>query len=433
MRSQDEHGAHSPCRGSSPGWSLGWVASTPLAGATSARRAVRPSSRGREILIETGRSQGVAGRGFSGPFSGTRRIRTDENRRPIEPVDRRPREAVRGSPREKPILEGVMEADRSISARVSFGRSRRRRGVVVSAVLAAVGLSAAPQGLGVPIAAASDPVCVVHDDFDPISRWANGLDWCAGSWSGPTFLGGMMQVEASNNCQVRVRSTFKLEGDVDVFITGECYWSGTYLATHVKHWLGLYHSGSTSDPSLELRQGFNGENEIFAGYVHYRIDLNGLLGAQSGATKSFDVKFSKIGNTIQIYHLSGGSYTLLANHTILDPTANLYFEMAGSDATSYGAGHARYDVFTAVADCPAPCNIDCSPAPCCFGTGGCLELSSSDCAAMGGTHQVAVSACAAASCPVQVSCAGDLNGDGQINGDDMQLFVNLLLTAGGCP
>ncbi len=311
---------------------------------------------------------------------------------------------------------------------------RRIRGGLL--ILAVCWCCPVPAALSPEEVVGNEPICLVHDDFDPIDKWSNELDWCEADWLGPTFWGGMMRVEPSNNCQVRVRSTFTLTGDFDICVSGECSWSGSYIDTHIKHWVGLYHAGITNDPNLELRFGFSDSGEIFNSYTHYRIDLNSLLGAQSGATKIFDVKFSKVGDTIGIYHLVNGSYVLIGAHDVLNPAADLRFEMAATDGTSVGSGYARYSQLTVVADCDDPCNLDCSPPPpeaCCFPNEGCLELTPSDCAVAGGAPQGAGSDCDAADCTFLDACPGDLNGDGLINGADIQHFVNLLLLVGGCP
>ncbi len=312
---------------------------------------------------------------------------------------------------------------------------RRRIGGALL-VLAACWCLSVPAAWGPTEAAGAEPTCLAHEDFEPMKDWNNQPNWCEGEWPGPTYSGGMMKVEPTNNCQIRVRSNFVLEGDFDLCISGECYWSGSFIDTHVKHWVGLYHAGITNDPDLELRFGFGDGSEIFINHTHYRVDLNDLLGEANGVTKAFNLKFSKLGDQISIYHLVSGSYVLVSAHDIVDPTADLHFEMAALDGTSYGFGYALYDEMTVAADCDDPCNLSCSPVAseaCCFANGGCLDLPPPDCTIAGGAPQGAGSDCAAADCVTLSLCPGDLNGDGLINGDDIQLFVNLLLLVGACP
>lgn len=281
------------------------------------------------------------------------------------------------------------------------------------------------------------PTCVIHDEFDQIDQWYHQIYYCEGTWTGPTFPYGMMRVEATNNCLCRVSSTFELEGNFDAFIQGECSWSGVFLDTHVKHWVGVYHTGASSDPNLEMRYGFDNANEIFAGFTHYRVDLNTQLGAASNALKSFDLRFSRRGDTIRIYQNLGGSYVQISAHVLADPGAQLYFEMATVDSTSGGQGYAQYESLTVLDGCGDPCNgFDCTPLPaeaCCFSNGGCLLLDPSNCAIAGGTTQGLGSDCSTAGCQGVSFCAGDANGDGELDGSDIAPFVNMLLTLPGCP
>ncbi|MCZ6697868.1 MAG: hypothetical protein O7D94_02935 [Planctomycetota bacterium] len=281
------------------------------------------------------------------------------------------------------------------------------------------------------------PTCVIHDEFDQIDQWYHQIYWCEGTWTGPTFPYGMMRVEATNNCLCRVRSSFELDGDFDVFVKGECTWSGVFLDTHVKHWVGLFHAGATANSSLKMQYGYDNANEIFAGDTHYRVDLNAQLGAASDALKSFDLRFSRRGNTIRIYRGFGGSYVQISAHVVENPAAQLFFEMAMVDSTSGGQGYAHYESLTVLDGCGDPCNgFDCTPQPaeaCCFSNGGCLALEPTDCAIAGGTSQGSGSDCSVAGCQGVTFCAGDANGDGKLDGADIAPFVNLLLTQPTCP
>lgn len=331
-----------------------------------------------------------------------------------------------------------MEAGHSNRCSLSTRHGERRRfcRALISAVIGTVWIAGPATGQQAPVSR-SDPTCVFQDEFDQFDQWIHQIYWCEGSWSGPTFPNGMMQVQASNNCQVRVRSAFNLEGDFDVFVQGDCTWSGVYLGTHVKHWVGVYHSGATADPNLKLQFGFDNSGEIFAGDTHYRVDLNAQLGAASDALKSFGLRFSRRGGTMLIYQGFGGSYVLLRSHALANPAADLFFEMASVDATSGGEGNARYERLTVLDGCGDPCiGFDCTPVPaeaCCFPNGGCLELVPTECAIAGGTAQGAGSDCLLASCPVVPTCVGDASGDGALNGADIEPFVNLLLTQPVCP
>lgn len=79
--------------------------------------------------------------------------------------------------------------------------------------------------------------------------------------------------------------------------------------------------------------------------------------------------------------------------------------------------------------CGAPCSVTAS---CCLSSGACLRVTVDDCAALGGVSGAPGSECAAANCLPACTCPGDLNLDLQIDGADIQDFVDALLSGTPC-
>jgi len=77
----------------------------------------------------------------------------------------------------------------------------------------------------------------------------------------------------------------------------------------------------------------------------------------------------------------------------------------------------------------------CSPNPCpqptgacCAANGSCSVVTQAQCTASGGTYQGNGTGCSPNPCPQPCPLLGDLNGDGVVNGLDIQGFVNALMT-----
>lgn len=70
---------------------------------------------------------------------------------------------------------------------------------------------------------------------------------------------------------------------------------------------------------------------------------------------------------------------------------------------------------------------------CCFPSGVCADLATNTCTSLGGTPRGTGSICSSTTCPVTTCCRGDVNGDGTINGGDIQQFVDALLDGEQCP
>ncbi len=75
---------------------------------------------------------------------------------------------------------------------------------------------------------------------------------------------------------------------------------------------------------------------------------------------------------------------------------------------------------------------------CCFPDGGCFEIPALACADSGGVFQGIGTLCTPTLCPpppppIICDCPGEMNGDGILNGADIQQFVGCLVAAGGGP
>ncbi len=101
-------------------------------------------------------------------------------------------------------------------------------------------------------------------------------------------------------------------------------------------------------------------------------------------------------------------------------------DLAPADCTTFGGTPQGTGSTCATAACT-------QPEACCFSDGSCGDLQPTQCTALGGDPQGNGSECATTTCPITCTCPGDMNGDGLINGDDIQLFVEALLYIRVCP
>lgn len=186
-------------------------------------------------------------------------------------------------------------------------------------------------------------VCSVVDEMTSSSGlWTPEISYGAGSF-GPSYSAGHMVIASPNNAVVRMRSASALAGDFEVRVSGRAYWNGSYTDTHIKPFVGLYHAGATSLTAHQLRGFFSNVGQFWGGDTHYAIDVNALLGTASGATRAFNLRFSKIGSTVRIYSVSGTTETLRSTLTIQNPAASLFFELVHVDGTSSGNGNLQID------------------------------------------------------------------------------------------
>ncbi len=176
----------------------------------------------------------------------------------------------------------------------------------------------------------------INETFDSAnSNW----DHSAGISS---FSGGKMHLATSNLSTKRVTSTFTLTGDFEIVVQGSMFWSGGSLP-HLKHYIGIYHSGATSTDALRLHYG--GPGFPLGGDTHYHIDLNDVVGAAGGQTKSYTANFVKSGNDISTFSHNGATFQALNTFAIENTNADLRFEFAELDGTSGGSAFSSIDSF----------------------------------------------------------------------------------------
>lgn len=184
-------------------------------------------------------------------------------------------------------------------------------------------------------------VCVTTDEFTANSGlWTHEVAY--GSAYAASWGGGFMTVASPNNSMVRTRQSGTLEGDFDMTVTGRAFWTGSNVATHIKGFVGLYHAGATSNAALQYRAFFD-NSQVFAGDTHYGVDLNALLGAASGVTRTFSLRFTKVGTTIRVYSIVGTTETLRSTLTLASTSAPLRLEIVHTDGTSSANGHVQLD------------------------------------------------------------------------------------------
>ena len=145
--------------------------------------------------------------------------------------------------------------------------------------------------------------------------------------------------------------------DFEIIVSGYTAASGSYVNTHVEHYLGIVQKNIAPSNSTErLELGFSNEGTVFNTDTHYRINLNEEVG---GNGVSFTVKFIRSGNTITTQkEVSSDVFQTINTYTIKDPESDLFFEFAEADGTSSGAGYSVYQTFNSdVSNVPESTNL----------------------------------------------------------------------------
>ena len=161
-----------------------------------------------------------------------------------------------------------------------------------------------------------------------------------------TLLNPGVRTQSGNNSNYRLKTVNPLEGgDFTIYVTGHAYASGSYLSTHIKHYLGLVQFNHAAANDTERLLAFSGNSgNIFSSDTHYRVDLNNEIGLNT----SFSLRFSKSGTTVTTAQEVGGSFQIINSYTMSDPSANLYFEFVETDGTSSASGYTDYNTLNSV-------------------------------------------------------------------------------------